>query len=148
MTGIVPHRFSYVLQYTRQVNENTQNKKQKKTPGKVHFTDDELAMVPPHRVEHRISVSHRGSGSSATPVRGGGGVGRAATVAGSAHHSLLALAMHVSWPEDPETSEGMLVETVLDEQHPAQKRAEALKVLLVGWLRAISSLGPGGQRWN
>lgn len=91
----------------------------------MRFTDGELATTPPHRVEHPV-VNYRPEdvqlGKGRVPPRGGA----RPTVIERA--SFLALAVQVSWPEDPTTPEGKLVASLQNEKGSTPTRVTALKV--------------------
>lgn len=116
----------------------------RKTKGEVCFTNDELKAAPPHRTEHKATRHPARSGDSgndaavntprprktnlrkrARAKRGGGGGG---AMGAAGPPTSLALAIQVSWPEDPESAEGKLVRTIQDEQGLPTIRATALKV--------------------
>ncbi|CAM9833331.1 unnamed protein product [Ectocarpus fasciculatus] len=121
--------------------------------GEVCITSDSLKVAPPHRVEHKAAKDPvRGAGDSgdrtATVVvtpklrrartkrggnRGRGGGGGMGAVPPP---TVLALAIQVSWPKDPESAEGKLVRTLQDEQGLLSTRVNALKELSMAALRA------------
>lgn len=105
--------------------------------GEVRLTERELVTMPPHRVDHEaVSDKAAGGGSGTGYVQGsatlfrysGGRDGGIDEGAAAGHPTLLALALQVSWPEDPATPEGRLVQTLQDEEGSLSTRIKALKV--------------------
>lgn len=102
--------------------------------GEVRLTPEELAAAPPNRVNHQVvdcrSSSDHIAASSASATTGGGrrrgGVTRG--VSQKTPSGTLTLAFQVAWPEDSESKEGKLVETVQNEEVPLPSRVRALKV--------------------
>ena len=109
--------------------------------GEVRLTDRELVTAPPHRVDHE-TVNDRaggggGGGSGTGYVQGnatlfrysGGRAGGIGAGPATGPPALLALAVQLSWPEDPATPEGRLVQTLQGEKGSLSTRIKALKVL-------------------
>ncbi|CAM9535261.1 unnamed protein product [Ectocarpus sp. 12 AP-2014] len=122
--------------------------------GEVCLTSGALKVAPPHRVEHKaVKDPVRGAGDigerTATEVvipklkpartkRGGhrGGGGGGGGMGAVPPPTILALAIQVSWPKDPESAEGKLVRTLQDENGLLSTRVNALKELSMAALRA------------
>lgn len=116
-------------------------------PGEVCLTNDELKAAPPHRAEHKVAERLARSGDGTNDgvnnnaaqtaansrlkkgqTRRGAGGSRAGGMGASGSPTILALAVQVSWPEDPESVEGKLVRNLQNEQALLSTRVEALKV--------------------
>lgn len=113
------------------------------TQGELCLTNDELKASPPHRAEHKV-VEHPARSSdgaidrdntlaATNPRQRKAGTKRGAgsnrgVVGASGSPTILALAVQVSWPEDPESAEGKLVRDLQNEQGLLSTRVEALKV--------------------
>eukprot|EP00903_Cladosiphon_okamuranus_P006046 g5963.t1 len=120
--------------------------------GEVCLTNDELKASPPHRAEHHVGrhparSSHGTKDSDNTPTatenprlrkarkkRGTGG-SRPNGMGAGGPPTILALAVQVSWPEDPESAEGKLVRDLQNDQGLLSTRVEALKELSLAALR-------------
>lgn len=108
------------------------------------MTNDELKAAPPHRAEHTVARHPARSGNGAndsvnTPTATNPRLRKAKTKRGAdgsrgggmgvcGPQTILALAVQVSWPEDPESAEGKLVRNLQNEQGLLSTRVEALKV--------------------
>lgn len=110
--------------------------------GEVRFTNEEIMMAPPHRVDHRV-VDHKESRSihATTPAPAGrsrAGLSRAGLSrgdrspggdgGGGGPPSFLTIAIQTDWPEDPGATEGKLVESIQDERAKLPERVRALRV--------------------
>lgn len=114
------------------------------TTGEVCLTNDELKASPPHRAEHKVARHPARSGDGAkdsgntlkatnprlrkTRTKRGPGGGHPSGMGATGSPATLALAVQVSWPEDPESAEGKLVRDLQNEQGLLSTRVEALKV--------------------
>lgn len=106
--------------------------------------NEELKALPPHRAEHKVARhparSNDGPNDRVNPpaaanprlrkgrTKRGAGGSRAAGIGATGSPTILALAVQVSWPVNPESDEGKLVQNLQNEQGLRSTRVEALKV--------------------